>query len=265
MSEAAGRRWPARAAFALLGLAACATCKGSERALAVPGAAREVVFTGMCDASGAVPLSASRFAVADDEGNVLRVYDADRGGAPIDSIDLSAAAGPAARSQQEGARASPHPRPTSKRRRASATSRSGSPATRAAARARSSPSASASSPPSCRRTERRSRSRAGLRRRWSTTCSPIARFARFRSARARPSSARRSPGGLNIEGMTERPEGGVWIGFRNPIPGGKALLFALRQPASASCTANAPRSATRCCSTWAASACARSRTGAAAT
>ena len=30
--------------------------------------------------------------------------------------------------------------------------------------------------------------------------------------------------------MTERPEGGVWIGFRNPIPGGKALLFTLGNP-----------------------------------
>ena len=108
MSDAPGLRSVARVAFALFGLAACATCKGRERAIAVPGAAREVVFTGMCDASGAVPLSASRFVVADDEGNVLRVYDADRGGAPIDSIDLSAQLGLPLKVNKKG-RAKPAP------------------------------------------------------------------------------------------------------------------------------------------------------------
>lgn len=49
----------------------------------------EVRFEGTCDASGAVPLSASSFAVADDEDNVLRVYDAERGGGPLYAGDIS--------------------------------------------------------------------------------------------------------------------------------------------------------------------------------
>lgn len=48
-----------------------------------------VVFRGMCDASGAVELGAARFAVADDEDNVLRVYDSDRGGEPLFTQDVS--------------------------------------------------------------------------------------------------------------------------------------------------------------------------------
>src|SRR5690606_3083686 len=49
-----------------------------------------VIFRGMCDASGAVPLSANRFVIADDEDNVLRVYDVNTGGEPLAVYDISA-------------------------------------------------------------------------------------------------------------------------------------------------------------------------------
>src|SRR5690606_36522342 len=48
-----------------------------------------VVFQGMCDASGAVPLSRDLFMVADDEENILRIYDASKGGFPVDAFTLS--------------------------------------------------------------------------------------------------------------------------------------------------------------------------------
>jgi hypothetical protein len=51
--------------------------------------ARIVTFTGTCDASGAVPIDARLFVVANDENNVLRIYDAERGGTPLHAIDLS--------------------------------------------------------------------------------------------------------------------------------------------------------------------------------
>lgn len=38
------------------------------------------------------------------------------------------------------------------------------------------------------------------------------------------------PGGLNIEGLAAGPEGTLWIGFRSPVPGGRALLAQLRNP-----------------------------------
>ena len=37
----------------------------------------------------------------------------------------------------------------------------------------------------------------------------------------------KSKGGLNIEGLTTTPDGNILIGFRNPIPDGKALLVPL--------------------------------------
>jgi hypothetical protein len=42
--------------------------------------------------------------------------------------------------------------------------------------------------------------------------------------------APKSPGALNIEGMASTPEKHLLIGFRNPIPGGKALLVPLINP-----------------------------------
>ena len=39
-----------------------------------------------------------------------------------------------------------------------------------------------------------------------------------------------SKNGLNIEGLTKTPQGNLLIGFRNPIPNGKALLVPLENP-----------------------------------
>jgi len=46
-------------------------------------------YVGMCDASAAVALNNHLFAVANDEDNALRIYDAARGGAPLYRHDLS--------------------------------------------------------------------------------------------------------------------------------------------------------------------------------
>jgi hypothetical protein len=48
-----------------------------------------LVFRGMCDASGAVRLSGQSILVANDDDNVLRIYDAEHGGAPLLETDLS--------------------------------------------------------------------------------------------------------------------------------------------------------------------------------
>src|SRR5690606_15608234 len=53
-------------------MAHAAEPKPEDRAIAI----RWVEFEGACDASGAVPVDEMHFAVADDEDNVLRVYDA---------------------------------------------------------------------------------------------------------------------------------------------------------------------------------------------
>ncbi|ABS27533.1 DUF3616 domain-containing protein [Anaeromyxobacter sp. Fw109-5] len=58
---------------------------------AEPGRPRVVEFHGACDASGAVVRGGGLVVVGDDEDNVLRLYDANRGGAPLASWELSAA------------------------------------------------------------------------------------------------------------------------------------------------------------------------------
>jgi hypothetical protein len=56
-----------------------------------------VYFEGACDASGAVPLDARHFAVADDEDSILRIYAAERGGPPLYTVDVSGDLGLAAK------------------------------------------------------------------------------------------------------------------------------------------------------------------------
>jgi len=48
-----------------------------------------VKYSGMCDASAAVPVDSSRFIVANDEDNILRVYKSDESGELIYSQDIS--------------------------------------------------------------------------------------------------------------------------------------------------------------------------------
>src|SRR5918995_705524 len=67
------------------GSASAAEPRPEDRATAV----RWVQFEGACDASGAVPVDERHFAVADDEDNVLRVYDAFAGGPPVRRTNLS--------------------------------------------------------------------------------------------------------------------------------------------------------------------------------
>jgi hypothetical protein len=55
------------------------------------------------------------------------------------------------------------------------------------------------------------------------------KFASFKLAQA-AELAPKSPGGLNIEALAGTPEGGLLIGFRSPVPDGKALVVPLLNP-----------------------------------
>ena len=59
-------------------------------ALLLEAAPRPVTaYTGMCDASAAAALNTNLFVVGSDEDSRLRVYHADRGGPPVSEIDLT--------------------------------------------------------------------------------------------------------------------------------------------------------------------------------
>jgi hypothetical protein len=189
-----------------------------------------VTFTGMCDASGAVELSDRIFAVADDEDNVIRTYDSELGGAPLSAVDVSPSlALPVKVSKKPNAK----PKPPIETDLEAAT-RIGDRAYWITSHARM-----------------RSGKRAPERLRFFATSAPndgsllavvgkpyegllddllaeprLQRFGLAQAAELAPTE----PGGFNIEGMTARDEGGIWLGLRNPMPEGKALLVPLLNP-----------------------------------
>ena len=177
----------------------------------------------MCDASGAVVLGPDRFVVGDDEDNVLRVYDSQRGGDPLFMVDVSSSLDLPAGSKK--------PPETDIEA-----------ATRVGDRALWLTSHGLSSKGKLQ----------PARFRFFATTAPVdgvevqpvgaayqallndmlrdPRLARFQ-LEAASHIAPKSPGGLNIEGMTRRPDGtSVLIGFRNPKPDNKALVVPLLNP-----------------------------------
>lgn len=184
----------------------------------------------MCDASGAVPLTDKLFAVGDDEDNVLRVYDASRGGAPIFAVDVSSGLHIKAKKKKKDP-SKPGKTPESD---IEAATRVGELAFWITSHARNS---------SGKLKQERLRFFATTAPKQGSELQVVgapyehllddlmadSRFAAFDLAAA-AERAPKEPGGLNIEGLTERVGGGVFIGFRNPTPQGKALLFALHNP-----------------------------------
>jgi hypothetical protein len=191
-------------------------------AAAAPGGV--VVYQGTCDASAAVALDPTHFVVADDERDVLLVYRLGQG-APVATVDLTAvlsgrAAGRKTKesdleggarigeriywigshSRDRKGRDAPH------RRRLLATDIVAGviPTVRVPV-----------SPPYT-----------GLLEDFAAD----PRFAAIRAAAA--AGAPESAGGLNIEGLAATPDGRLLIGFRNPRPGGRAIVVPLENPAA---------------------------------
>lgn len=206
----------------LIGLGlATAWLWGAASAAAAPAAAEPEsrLFTGMCDASAAVPIDAGHFVVASDEDNVLRVY-ALSGGAPTATVPLAGFLKTGTReSDLEGA------------------ARIGDRIYWIASHGRNSSGKL--------RTERQ--------RLFATDIVPGGATATFQPV-GTPSTgllpalvaapalkgfgldaaAERAPeaeGGLNIEGLAATPDGRLLVGFRNPLIGGKALVVTLDNPA----------------------------------
>ncbi len=234
--------------IAAVALAACGDPRGRGEGGGA-GGSREVVFTESCDASAAVPLDHRLMAVADDEDSILRVYDVDQGGAPIRSVDLSAGLFPPG--EREKGRA--EKKKKKKKRKTGPGGPSEPPRPRRAPE--SDIEAAVRVGDVAYWMTSHGRNRAGKRKDarqlfFATTARDAddalvllgrsyelllddlladERYAPFDLAGA-SRLAPKDEGGLNLEGLGLRPQGGVWLGFRNPIPGGKALLAALLNP-----------------------------------
>lgn len=191
----------------------------------------DIVFTGMCSASGAIPLDAHLFAIADDEDDVIRIYNADAGGAPLGIRDLSRDLRRKKRVGKTGKKTKPR-----KHRRESdveAAARLGDTAFWLTSHGRS----------------ESGKLRPERFRFFATTATPAGHLmsmiglpyegllddlisSRPLSACGVASSAQvpANEGGLNIEGMAARPDGGVLIGFRSPLKDRRAIIVPIDNP-----------------------------------
>lgn len=188
---------------------------------ATPQVTEITEHAGLCDASAAVAVGPTQFVVANDEDNVLRVYRRDQPGPPVRTFDLTAFLKPdpehpeadiegAARVgdrvywiTSHGANQKGKPRPS--RHRLFATDVSV----------------------------------AGDRVTLTPVGTPYQNLVKDLTETPGPKDypwgegAKKPPeqvGGLNIEGLCATSEGTLLIAFRNPIPGGKALLVPLENP-----------------------------------
>ena len=211
-------------------------CRGSERATPPATATAKStltqhqdqarIFTGMCDASAAVALSATSAIVADDEENVLRVYDVDRGGSATSSVELARTLSLPGKPRKDGSI-------SSRELDIEAAARLGGDAYFITSHGRDSKGRVraerlkffALRPEQSGAWGLYGKAYEGLLE--DLLGEPrLARFELSAAAELPP----KAPGGLNIEGMAPRVEGGVWLGFRNPLPQGRALLVPLLNP-----------------------------------
>lgn len=195
-------------------------------------------FHGMCDASAAVRLAGTKILVANDDDNTLRTYDAERGGEPLASTDLSAfVAGESKRREAQAAREesdiegaaialgkvfwiTSHAR-GDKGKKDDSQSRFF---------ATTLPADGAAPEPS-------GASYAELRRDFASAA-PLAAY-RLKKAAKREAE---EDGALNIEGLALAPDGAsLLIGFRSPLNAGRALVVPLTNAAAVVAGSSPPR------------------------
>ena len=180
-----------------------------------------VTYTGMCDASAGVALNRELIVVADDEESILRVYDRSRGGSALQVLNLTSflrrGRGGKEADLEGSARmgdriywVSSHGRNAGGKVQ---TSRYRFFATRVALHD----------------------GRVFLQpegRPYTQLLEDLLREPRLASLDLRRAAGLppKSEGGLNIEGLCPGPDGSLLLGFRNPVPTGKALVVPLLNP-----------------------------------
>ncbi|HEY6078088.1 MAG TPA: DUF3616 domain-containing protein [Polyangiaceae bacterium] len=184
----------------------------------------------MCDASAAVPIDQRTFIVADDEDNVLRAYDVERPGPPLWSVDVSSGIGVSGKPGKPGKPVKAPPEADIE-----AATRLGELAFWMTSHGRNSKAklkperlklfATSVPTPGAPQLSVVGEPYGGLLDDLLSHPS-LEPFHLSEAAELAP----KAPGGFNLEGMAERLDGGVWMGFRNPIPGGKALVISLLNP-----------------------------------
>lgn len=216
---------------AALGACSRETTNGAPPNQPGPGG-DELLFTGMCDASGAVPLNEDNlFAVADDEDNVLRIFDASQGGEPRIAFDLSSGLR-LKRGHKKGKRR--HELRKAPETDIEGGTRLGNLALWITSHGRNS---SGKLKPErlllfATTAPERGVDLEVVGEPYAHLLDDLLADPRFTALGLNEAAelAPKEEGGLNIEGITAWAEGGVLVGFRNPLIDGKALLFVLENP-----------------------------------
>jgi hypothetical protein len=204
-----------RAALILLAVSLCARADEKSAVL------RPTLYSGEGDASGAVAVTSNLFVVADDEDNTLRLYRSDTGGTPIKEFDCNEFLEVRGKSLEADLEAG---------------ARIGDRAFWIGSHGRNK---NGKERPNRCRLFATDISVAGdevwvtpVGKPYKGLLGDLIRDPRFKqfhfaaAAKLMPKEA----GALNIEGLSATPEGHLLIGFRNPIPDGKALLIPLLNP-----------------------------------
>jgi hypothetical protein len=177
---------------------------------------------GACDASAAVPVGPSLFVVANDEDNVLRVYHSDISGPPVQTFDLTPCLAPDPERDEAdieggtwlGGRVywiTSHARNKNGKKKPA---RYQFFAVEFVLREDD--------------LEMRCVGEPYTRLLDDMLADPALEGFGLKAASELPPKER---GALNIEGLCATPEGRLYIGFRNPIPGGRALVIPSENPA----------------------------------
>ena len=195
----------------------------------------DVIFTGMCDASGAVALDDRLFAVANDEDNIVRVYDAERGGPPLHAYDLSPVLPLRNPASKAGKAKPPKPGKAPEEADIEAATKLKDVSYWLTSHGRNSKGKkkAARFMVFATTTPRQGQTLALVGQPYVSllqdfAASPALReLGLARAAQLPPKQA----GGLNMEGLTAMADGsGMFIGFRNPVPKGRALLVPWSNP-----------------------------------
>jgi hypothetical protein len=179
-------------------------------------------FIGMCDASAASAIDAERFIVADDEDNILRVYSR-RGGEPLLGVDLSAFLGNTGKKKPKEADLE-------------AAAQVGSKTYWITSHGRNSKGKDQPERERFFATEvKTSGDKIAIEpvgKPYLSLLDDLVANEKLKPYDLESASklAPKSPGALNIEGMTATPDGHLYIAFRNPVPAGKALIVPLLNP-----------------------------------
>jgi Protein of unknown function (DUF3616) len=185
---------------------------------------------GMCDASGAIPLDDRHFVVASDEDNILRLYNSDRSGPAIVTVDINDYFPDKPQGKEVDIEAATQIGDTVYWITSHGRNKSGKDrperqqffATRISY---------ASGQLQCQQ----------IGQAYTQLLDDLVSDRRLQSygLEAAAQLPPKAEGGLNIEGLAATPAGQILIGWRNPIPASQALIVPLHNPADLVTKSNA--------------------------